>query len=236
MTRMESERATQVAMRSSGQTVMAMVAAGTRTPPTPKPARVPSATVVLGLSGVVTASAPPKAAKENQSVRSVRKMTQDVGHTHHNCRHQQKFPIVSFPEREQRVDAHSTKGNTETRSQPFQADLNGIRVVDRLVYDGEEVNQRVVVHSGNKSDDKCHANYTLPCKELSRDHRDLGDFPLPSNEKNDEGKSNQDCAKNVRTRPRVCESTGSQADQANYLSVDTYIRVKQGSPTTKSSQ
>jgi hypothetical protein len=63
MTRIERDRATQVAMRSPGQTVIAMVAAGTRTPPTPNPARVPSATVVLGLSGVVAASAPPNTAK-----------------------------------------------------------------------------------------------------------------------------------------------------------------------------
>lgn len=63
MTRMERERATQVAMRSPGQRVTAIVAAGMRTPPTPKPARVPSATLVLGLSGVVAASTPPNAAK-----------------------------------------------------------------------------------------------------------------------------------------------------------------------------
>ena len=63
MTRMDKERATHVAMRLSVQTVMAIVAAGTRTPPTPKPARVPSATVVFGLLGVVQASAPPNAAR-----------------------------------------------------------------------------------------------------------------------------------------------------------------------------
>jgi hypothetical protein len=69
MTRMERERATHVAMRLSGQTVIAMVAAGTRTPPTPKPARVPSATVVFALLGVVVARAPPKAARGKQPVR-----------------------------------------------------------------------------------------------------------------------------------------------------------------------
>jgi hypothetical protein len=72
MTRIERDRATQVAMRSSGQTVIAMVAAGTRTPPTPKPAIVPSATVVLGLSGVVVASAPPNAARRKKFVRNMR--------------------------------------------------------------------------------------------------------------------------------------------------------------------
>ena len=142
MTRMESERATQVAMRLSGQTVMAMVAAGTRTPPTPNPARVPSAIVVFGLSGVVVARAPPNAARGKQSVRYMtKKTTQGIGPTHNNCRHEQKFPVVPFPEREKRINTYGTNSHTKTRSQPLQADLNRIRVVDRLVYDREEVNQ-----------------------------------------------------------------------------------------------
>ena len=75
---------------------MAMVAAGTRTPAT-KLARVPSATVALGLSGVVAASAPPNAAKGKQFVSYMRKIDTGCGLTHHNCRHEQKFPVVAFP-------------------------------------------------------------------------------------------------------------------------------------------
>jgi hypothetical protein len=67
MTRMERLRATVVAMSASGQTVIASVAGGTRTPPTPKPAIVPSATAVLGLSGVMHARAPLKAARNCES-------------------------------------------------------------------------------------------------------------------------------------------------------------------------
>lgn len=59
---MARERATQVAMVVSGVTVMATVAAGTRTPPTPKPASVPRATASLGASGVTQARDPPNAA------------------------------------------------------------------------------------------------------------------------------------------------------------------------------
>ena len=59
---MQRERATEVAIVVSGETVIATVAAGTRTPPTPKPAMVPRPTAVFGVSGVTQARAPPNAA------------------------------------------------------------------------------------------------------------------------------------------------------------------------------
>lgn len=62
MTRIDKDRATVVAISLSEHTVMAMVDGGTKTPPTPKPAIVPSATANLGFVGLTTASAPPKAA------------------------------------------------------------------------------------------------------------------------------------------------------------------------------
>lgn len=58
MTRIDRFSATVVAIRLSGQTVMANVAGGTSTPPTPKPAIVPRATAVLGLSGFTMTRAP----------------------------------------------------------------------------------------------------------------------------------------------------------------------------------
>jgi hypothetical protein len=60
---MDSERATVVAMNASGVTVIAIVAAGTRTPPMPKPAIAPNATALAGVSGFMVAKAPPKAAE-----------------------------------------------------------------------------------------------------------------------------------------------------------------------------
>lgn len=62
ITRIERERATVVAMKASGVTVMAIVAAGINTPPMPKPATAPKATALPGVSGSIEASAPPKAA------------------------------------------------------------------------------------------------------------------------------------------------------------------------------
>jgi len=62
ITRMESERATVVAMNASGVTVMAMVAAGTNTPPMPKPAIDPNAMVFAAVSGLMEASEPANAA------------------------------------------------------------------------------------------------------------------------------------------------------------------------------
>lgn len=62
ITRMDRERATVVAMKASGVTVMAMVAAGINTPPMPKPAIAPKAMVFAGVSGLIEASEPAKAA------------------------------------------------------------------------------------------------------------------------------------------------------------------------------
>lgn len=59
---MARDRATHVAMVVSGVTVIAIVAAGTSTPPTPNPAIVPRPTANLGVSGVTAANEPPKAA------------------------------------------------------------------------------------------------------------------------------------------------------------------------------
>jgi hypothetical protein len=55
---MESESAAAVVISASGQTSMATVAAGTRTPPTPSEAIHPRATTSFSFSGVMTASAP----------------------------------------------------------------------------------------------------------------------------------------------------------------------------------
>jgi len=60
--RIDSDSAAVVASRESGTTIRAVVAAGTRTPPTPKLAIVPRATASLGVSGVVAARAPVNAA------------------------------------------------------------------------------------------------------------------------------------------------------------------------------
>lgn len=51
-----------MARRLSGTTIRATVAAGTRIPPTPKPAMVPIATTNAGFVGSAAASAPPKTA------------------------------------------------------------------------------------------------------------------------------------------------------------------------------
>lgn len=59
---MDRERATVVAINASGVTVMAIVAAGTRTPPMPKPAIAPNAMVLAGVSGFMVDKAPPNAA------------------------------------------------------------------------------------------------------------------------------------------------------------------------------
>ncbi|CAI6325537.1 unnamed protein product [Periconia digitata] len=58
--RMESDIAAAVVISASGQTIMATVAAGTRTPPTPNDASDPKATVNLSLSGLQTAKLPAK--------------------------------------------------------------------------------------------------------------------------------------------------------------------------------
>lgn len=60
--RMDSDSAAVVASKASGTTIKATVAAGTSRPPTPKLAMVPRATASLGVSGVVAARAPVKAA------------------------------------------------------------------------------------------------------------------------------------------------------------------------------
>ncbi len=59
---MVRDRATQVAMLVSGETVTATVAAGTRTLPTPKPVSVPRAMARPSRSGVTAAMEPPNAA------------------------------------------------------------------------------------------------------------------------------------------------------------------------------
>lgn len=58
--KISSIRSSQKAIRTHA-TVIASVAGGTNTPPTPKIEIVPIATNVLGESGVTTAKAPPKA-------------------------------------------------------------------------------------------------------------------------------------------------------------------------------
>lgn len=70
--RIDKDRAAVVARRASGTTIKATVALGTRTPPTPKLARVPKATAVFALSGFDTARAPPNAAGHNVSFVSTR--------------------------------------------------------------------------------------------------------------------------------------------------------------------
>jgi hypothetical protein len=67
MTRIESESATVVAITSSEQIEIAIVVGGTRRPPTPTPAIVPSATVVFGFVGFATASAPVNAAMQRSA-------------------------------------------------------------------------------------------------------------------------------------------------------------------------
>lgn len=91
MTRMDSERATVVAMNLSEQTVMAIVLGGTKTPPTPKPAIVPRATAVLGFMGFTTASAPLKAAG-NYSV--LRPIEDRLELTHDNAGGNHQLAIV----------------------------------------------------------------------------------------------------------------------------------------------
>ena len=58
MTLIERDREAAVAISAAGVTLMAIVAAGASTPPTPKPAIAPSATAVLGVSGVSVAREP----------------------------------------------------------------------------------------------------------------------------------------------------------------------------------
>jgi hypothetical protein len=76
ITRIDKESATVVAINSSEQTVIAIVEAGTITPPTPKPAIVPRATAVFGFVGPTTAREPLKAAGE-QSVLSSNKSSNE---------------------------------------------------------------------------------------------------------------------------------------------------------------
>lgn len=72
--RMLSESAAAVVMTASGVTIMATVAAGTRTPPTPKAARDPRATVSLGLFGVEADREPPKAVMKNNATRRISRL------------------------------------------------------------------------------------------------------------------------------------------------------------------
>ncbi len=67
---MERESAIQVAITSSGHTVTAIVAAGTRIPPIPKPASISMAIATWGLVGLAAARAPPKAAMKGNSLDS----------------------------------------------------------------------------------------------------------------------------------------------------------------------
>ncbi len=62
---MDRERVTAAAMYAPGVTVMAIAAAGTRTPPMPKSAIAPNATALAGVSGSIVENAPPKAAEKN---------------------------------------------------------------------------------------------------------------------------------------------------------------------------
>ena len=72
--RMERESAAAVVITASGVTIMATVAAGTRTPPTPNEARAPRATVVLGLVGLALARAPPKAVIKKSATRRISRL------------------------------------------------------------------------------------------------------------------------------------------------------------------
>lgn len=62
ITRIESERATVVAITESAHMVMAIVEAGTMTPPIPKPAIAPKTIANSGLFGLMDARPPPNAA------------------------------------------------------------------------------------------------------------------------------------------------------------------------------
>jgi hypothetical protein len=101
--RMQRDKATQVAMVVSGVTVMATVAAGTRTPPTPNPERVPSATARRGVSGVTVARAPPKAAVRKSLVLGLLDSrnwkTGRVGLTHEDSSKDQKLAVMALEPR-----------------------------------------------------------------------------------------------------------------------------------------
>jgi len=76
----ESESATAVARSASGTTIIATVAAGTRIPPTPIPAKEPIVTVAPTLNGVATAIAPSNAAVQKQRISNL------VRKPHHHTR------------------------------------------------------------------------------------------------------------------------------------------------------
>lgn len=157
-------------------TVMAIVAAGSNTPPTPKPEIVPRAVASFGFSGVTHARAPLNAAKL-WLVKLRKSMKETL--THDNTADNQDLPIMTLPQRQSSIAKSSTQSNTESITQPLQANLNWIWAVFRGKGQREEIQQRIEVHSGDKGSEKRHAHDLLPPKNPTWHHRKLCELPLP---------------------------------------------------------
>jgi len=134
---MERARATVVAIKSSGETVMAIVAAGTRTPPTPKPQIVPRATASFGVSGVRAARAPPNEAVGCQWLDGDWECEEE--RTHEDASAEKKCLIMAFPYGEKSIADRCAHSNAHTVSEALEPNLDGVRIVKGRESEGEKI-------------------------------------------------------------------------------------------------
>lgn len=141
---------------------------------------------------------------------------------------------MAFEPGEGGVDEDGAKSRAETGCESFETDLDWVGWEDPAEEEREEIEQGVEIHayiglllgrcveSGrwgkrltcNEGDSVCHPNDSLAREHFMGDHGILAEFPLPYDEDDDEGDTEEHGAEHVGTAPWLVVTTSLHGHQA----------------------
>ena len=187
-------RAAQVVMRASGDAIIATVAEGTISPPSPMPATVPKAITVRSFSGVTTAIAPPKQVNIALAMNRIHLLP--------------PFQVLSM-ELKTMAPMVTLRPGAKPRSPTWTG--SGVQTV--AIMRGQKLSTEEKVHPGHKSDGVCERDNSLPLEKFHWHHRMFCSFPFPTNPSDDHNKSDEERAEHVGTCPRMSVPACLKSDQ-----------------------